>query len=125
VRITNRVRDMKVRTAGDCRRSAGVSPAVAGASSSRTSQLLTAQKKRQIEAEGEAQQGAGRMPAPQRARRPRYIRCFAITSMPCTLTNPNPAIMEDEGGGGAWPCAPTPQLVAPDMTGDSSTLRLN
>jgi len=33
---------MKVRTAGDHRRSAGVSPAVAGASRSRTSQVLTA-----------------------------------------------------------------------------------
>jgi hypothetical protein len=86
--------DTKVRAAGDRRRSAGVPPAVAGESRSRTSQVLTAQEERQIEAEGEAQQGAGRMPAPQRARRPRYILRSVLTSMsrtpatapPCWLT---------------------------------------
>ena len=61
---------MKVRTARDSRRSAGVSPAVGGASRSRSEQALTSEE---IETEGEAHDGAGRMPAPQRARRPRYI----------------------------------------------------
>ena len=57
--------------------SAGVSPAVAGAS--RTQQVLTSpSEKRSIETEDELQEGAGRMPTPQRARRPRYVRDAAF-----------------------------------------------
>jgi hypothetical protein len=54
--------------------SAGVSPAVAGASRSRTPEVLTSPlDKESMEAEGARQEGAGTMPTPQRARRPRYV----------------------------------------------------
>ena len=35
-------------------------------------------EKSQIETEGEVYEGAGRMPAPQRAGRPRYIACMGF-----------------------------------------------
>ena len=62
-----------------CRRgrevcSAGVSPAVAGASRSRRREVFFyTWKHRSIEGQEEAQEGAGKMPVPQRARRPRYL----------------------------------------------------
>jgi hypothetical protein len=40
---------------------------------------------RSIATPDEAQEGAGRMPAPQRARRPRYGRWIGLTFMSCTL----------------------------------------
>jgi hypothetical protein len=70
--IFDGVRNMKVRSVGGSRRSAGVSPAVAGASRSRSEEVLTSWEEKQIETEGEVHEGAGRMPAPQRARRLRY-----------------------------------------------------
>jgi len=54
--------------------SAGVSPAVAGASRSRMQEAQRAFQKRSVAILDEAQEGAGRMPTPQRAGRPRYIR---------------------------------------------------
>ena len=61
--------------------SAGVSPAVAGASRSRMQEAQPALEKRSIATPDEAQEGAGRMPAPQRARRPRYSRWIGLTFM--------------------------------------------
>jgi hypothetical protein len=47
---------------------------VAGAARFRTQKvLISPSEKESIAAEGERQEGAGRMPTPQRARRPRYV----------------------------------------------------
>ena len=75
-----RLRDIKVKDYGlSCRQrrelcSAGVSPAVAGASRSRSWKLpLRPWKDSPIEGQTEARERTGKMPVPQRARRPRYL----------------------------------------------------
>jgi len=54
--------------------STGVSPAVAAASRSGAKQAFMSRERVRIETDGGVHEGAGRMPAPQRAGRPRYIR---------------------------------------------------
>jgi hypothetical protein len=95
-RVSGRgLRDIKVESVGLPSRlggggcSAGVSPAVAGASRARMQEAQPALEERSIATPSEAQEGAGRacpersegMPAPQRARRPRYNRWISLTFM--------------------------------------------
>jgi len=102
--------------------SAGVSPAVAGASRSRIRDVsLYRCQERSIQDPDEAQEGAARMLAPQRARRPRYLTALPRRPLPGFLCYP--AAFDSAASSAAWG-PPRIQETIVDVSRQSQPYRL-